>query len=184
MHCLKFKPSGPTFLTPRKCPTRPCSFSLVFDSGHIYFLLQFTHHYQSFGSNSRFTFLVHLVHVPWTRIHRSSLMTSTTSRPSATTNKPRPSIASHLRDPDQPVIVSTTVPKKARTTDPPPSLRTSTTSRDPDPPSSGSTFSISSPTTKPTPSDLFGFILKPNGERVRFLIPRPPLDFQLPEAKS
>ena len=98
---------------------------------------------------------------------------------SLTSSRPRPSLASHLQDPDEPLIVSTTFPKKARPLVPPPSLRTSATSND-----CGSCSTLSTPRTSSTttPPDLFGFLLKPTGEGVRFRIPRPSLAFKLPEA--
>ena len=139
---------------------------------------------QSFGSNSCFMFHIPVSTPPGPAYSDSLLPSSSmTSRSTSTTSRPRPSMASHLRDLDEPTIVSTTFPKKARPTAPPPSLRTLATSLDHDVLPSGSNCSTSTPTTTPTPSDLFGFLLKPNGERVRFLIPRPSLDFRLPEAK-
>ena len=113
------------------------------------------------------------------------LLTRPMSNPPVTgTRRPRPSMASHLRDSDEPILISTTFPKKARPTEPPISLRTTSTSSDP--------LSTRAPTTAPifssdpTPiSDrpLVGLLVKLNGEEIPFLIPRPSLPFRLPEAK-
>ena len=131
---------------------------------------------QSFGSNSCLT--CPNLYFPSTN--------SMTMRSSTCTRRPRPSVASHLRDPDEPIIISTNLPKKARPAEPPISLRMTTTSpydtTSSTIPPCTTTFTSSS-TTSPTPRPLFGFVVKLNGEQVPFLIPRPSLPFRLPEAK-
>ena len=94
----------------------------------------------------------------------------------------RPSMASHLRDSDEPILIATNFPKKARPATPPASMRTTSTSLRP-----------SSTSTSPTPDfraldanlttsrPLVGLLVKDNGEEVPFLIPRPTRPFRLPE---
>ena len=93
-------------------------------------------------------------------------------------------MASHLRDPDEPVLISTTFPKKARPAQPPISLRTTSTCPDLSStraPTTAPSFSSDSTLTSTRP--LVGLLVKINGEEIPFLIPRPALPFRLPEAK-
>ena len=102
------------------------------------------------------------------------------------TKRSRPSMASYLRDSDEPILISTTFPKKARPTTPPTSLRTTSTSLY----SSSTSTSPAIPlrtsdatlNTLTTDRPLVGLLVKLNGEEIPFLIPRPTLPFRLPEA--
>ena len=94
----------------------------------------------------------------------------------------RPSMASYLRDSDEPILVATNFPKKARPATPPTSLRTTSTSLH-------SSSTSTSPTTDfraldatlHTSRPLVGLLVKDNGEEIPFLIPRPTRPFRLPE---
>ena len=117
---------------------------------------------------------------------RTLLTSSMPTSSSTCIRRPRPSVASHLRDPDEPVLISTNFPKKARPAQPPISLRmtlTSPYSSTPPTTSSRATTLTSSTFSSASPPPLVGFLVKLNGEQVPFLIPRPSMPFRLPEAK-
>ena len=104
--------------------------------------------------------------------------------PATVARRSRPSMASYLRDSDEPILVATTFPKKARPTEPPTSLRTTSTSSHPS--STSTSTAISFPSSDSTPNSdrpLVGLLVKLNGEEIPFLIPRPTRPFRLPEAK-
>ena len=88
-------------------------------------------------------------------------------------------MASHLRDSDEPILISTNFPKKARPTTPPTSLRTTYTSLHS---SSSSTPSVTHSRGSHADRPLVGLLVKLNGEEIPFLIPRPNRPFRLPEA--
>ena len=95
-------------------------------------------------------------------------------------------MASYLRDSDDPILISTTFPKKARPTSPPTSLRTTSTSLYSSSTSTSPAIPLrtSDATLTPLTTDqpLVGLLVKLNGEEIPFLIPRPTLPFRLPEA--
>ena len=104
--------------------------------------------------------------------------------PATGIRRPRPSMASYLRDSDEPILISTTFPKKARPTEPPTSLRTTSTSSHPSSTSTPTaTTPCSSDSTPNSARPLVGLLVKLNGEEIPFLIPRPSRPFRLPEAK-
>ena len=109
---------------------------------------------------------------------RQMSTTSTTA-----TKRSRPSMASHLRDSDEPLLISTTFPKKARPATPPTSLRTTSTSVHPSRTSTPSVIHLhATDATHNADRPLVGLLVKLNGEEIPFLIPRPNRPFRLPEA--
>ena len=101
--------------------------------------------------------------------------------PATGTRRPRPSMASYLRDSDEPILISTTFPKKARPTEPPTSLRTTSIPLRILQPTATTLYSSDSTPSSDRP--LVGLLVKLNGEEIPFLIPRPSRPFRLPEAK-
>ena len=98
--------------------------------------------------------------------------------PTTVTKRSRPSMASYLRDSDEPILISTTFPKKVRPTTPPTSLRTTSTPSSTSPAIHFRTSDATLNTDRP----LVGLLVKLNGEEIPFLIPRPTRPFRLPEA--
>ena len=102
--------------------------------------------------------------------------------PTAGQKRARPSMASYLRDSDDPILIATNFPKKARPATPPASMRTIPTSLRS---SSTSTSSLSAfpalDADLTTSRPLVGLLVKDNGDEIPFLIPRPNRPFRLPE---
>ena len=102
--------------------------------------------------------------------------------PTAGQKRARPSMASYLLDSDDPILIATNFPKKARPATPPASMRYIPTSWRS---SSTSTSSLSAfPALEldlPTFRPLVGLLVKDNGDEIPFLIPRPNRPFRLPE---